>query len=163
MNVVCYLVAGAVLSAVAGCDVSAPADKAETKDTQVAKIHPEIWPKQASPFKRNDSEERRITALIEQMSLEEKVGQVIQADIGSVTPDEVREYHLGSVLNGGNSAPGGDNRTTPAAWVALADEFWLASTDKKMAEQLFPHSGEQMLCMATTISSVRHSFPTISV
>ena len=138
MNVVCYLVAGAVLSAVAGCDVSAPVDKAETKDIQVAKIHPEIWPKQASPFERDESEERRIAALIEQMSLEEKVGQVIQADIGSVTPDEVREYHLGSVLNGGNSAPGADNRTTPAAWVALADEFWLASTDKKNGRTAIP-------------------------
>ena len=42
------------------------------------------------------------------MSLEEKVGQIIQADIGSVTPEQVRKYHLGSVVNGGNSAPGED-------------------------------------------------------
>ena len=101
-------------------------------------IHPEIWPKQDSPIKRNKGEEQRIAALVAQMSLEEKVGQVIQADIGSVTPDQVRDYHLGSVLNGGNSAPGGDNRTTPAAWVALADEFWLASTDKTDGRTAIP-------------------------
>ena len=41
------------------------------------------------------------------MTLEEKIGQVIQADIGSVTPEEVQKYNLGSILNGGNSAPGG--------------------------------------------------------
>lgn len=41
----------------------------------------------------------------------------------------MRDYHLGSVLNGGSSAPGGDNRAAPEAWLALADEFWLASTD----------------------------------
>ena len=73
--------------------------------------------------------EERIADLISRMTLEEKVGQVIQADISSVTPDEVREYNLGSILNGGGSAPGGDNRTTPDKWLELADEFWDASTD----------------------------------
>ena len=127
MSVAHYVVAGLIFSAIAGCDSGSVADNSSGG---VGKIHPQIWPKQESPLPRNDSEEQHIATLISQMSLEEKVGQVIQADIGSVTPDEVREYHLGSVLNGGNSAPGGDNRTTPAAWVALADEFWLASTDK---------------------------------
>ena len=125
MNVPHYFIAGLIL--VSGCDFGAAVDE----NTDVARIHPEIWPKQDSPFKLNKRLEARVTALVSQMSLEEKVGQIIQADIGSITPDELREYHLGSVLNGGNSAPGGDNRTTPAAWVALADEFWLASTDKK--------------------------------
>jgi beta-glucosidase len=63
------------------------------------------------------------------MTLEEKVGQVIQADISSVTPDEAREYNLGSVLNGGNSAPGGGKTAEPKEWIALADAFWEASTD----------------------------------
>jgi len=136
-----YLMAGLILSVVAGCNVGTAVDKtnpaaksdaaeAKAKDTDIAKIHPEIWPQQTSPLKRNKSVEQRVTTLINQMTLEEKVGQVIQGDIGSITPDELREYHLGSVLNGGNSAPEGDNRTTPSAWVALADEFWLASTDK---------------------------------
>ena len=128
MPVPYYLVVVLILSVVVGCDTGTTADKA--KDTDTAKIHPEIWPKQASPLKRNDSVEQRVTALINQMTVEEKVGQIIQADIGSVTPDQVREYHLGSVLNGGNSAPDDNNRTTASAWVALADEFWLASTDK---------------------------------
>jgi beta-glucosidase len=61
------------------------------------------------------------------LSLEQRVGQLIQADIGSVTPQDVREHHLGSVLNGGNSAPGGDLRAPASAWLALADEFWDAS------------------------------------
>ena len=34
-----------------------------------------------------------------------------------------------SVLNGGNSAPGRDNRVGPKAWLELADAFWQASTD----------------------------------
>jgi beta-glucosidase len=122
---------------VVGCDTNRVASKSDPVEmdipaniTSTVKINPDIWPKQNSPVKRNKSEEKKIEALIGQMSIEEKVGQIIQADIGSVTPEQVRKYHLGSVLNGGNSAPGGDNRTTPDAWVALADEFWLASTDK---------------------------------
>ncbi|WP_086930474.1 glycoside hydrolase family 3 protein [Agarilytica rhodophyticola] len=143
MNVPHYLIAGLVLSIVAGCDSGSSVDNnradaqdkstVETQDNKTDKkaatIHPEIWPKQDSPFAHDAKLEQRVTTILGKMSLEEKVGQVIQADIASVTPKEVQEYHLGSILNGGNSAPGGDNRTTPAAWVALADEFWRASTD----------------------------------
>jgi beta-glucosidase len=73
--------------------------------------------------------EARARSLLSRMTVEEKVGQVIQADISSVTPDEVRTYNLGSVLNGGNSAPGGGKTAEPKEWIALADAFWEASTD----------------------------------
>jgi beta-glucosidase len=74
--------------------------------------------------------EARIDALLASMRLEEKVGQVIQGDIGSLTPDDVRTYHLGSVLNGGGSGPGGDDFASPEKWLALADAFHAASVDK---------------------------------
>ncbi|TQV81228.1 glycoside hydrolase family 3 protein [Exilibacterium tricleocarpae] len=93
------------------------------------RINPAIWPQQSPPLPQDPALEQQIAALLARMTLEEKVGQVIQADIASVTPAEVREYHLGSILNGGNSAPGGDNRAPASAWLALADEFWQASTD----------------------------------
>ena len=50
--------------------------------------------------------EAQIDEILPKLTLEQKVGQVIQADSGSVTPDEVREYRLGSVLSGGNSSTG---------------------------------------------------------
>ncbi|MEJ2273866.1 MAG: glycoside hydrolase family 3 N-terminal domain-containing protein [Woeseiaceae bacterium] len=87
------------------------------------------WPAQDPVMARDAEMEQRIADLISRMTLEEKVGQVIQADINAVTPDEVRDYNLGSILNGGGSAPGGDNRTTPDKWLELADAFWDASTD----------------------------------
>lgn len=105
-----------------------------TADKQAApsaaiKIKPENWPRQ-EPVMQNDPEiEARIADLLARMTLEEKVGQVMQPDIGSVTPEEVGEYNLGSVLNGGGSAPDGDLRNTPDSWLALADEYWEASTD----------------------------------
>ena len=92
-------------------------------------VNPEIWPEQESAVGRDPEIEARIEEILSQMTLEEKVGQVIQADIASVTPEEVREYNLGSVLNGGSSAPNNDNYSPAEDWLALADEFWLASTD----------------------------------
>ena len=69
--------------------------------------HPGQWPAATSPVARDAAMEKRIDALMARMSLEQKVGQVVQGDIASITPDDVRRYHLGSVFNGGNSDPGG--------------------------------------------------------
>ena len=57
------------------------------------------------------------------MTLEEKVGQMIQADIASITPDDLRTYPLGSVLAGGNAAPGADVRCSPKAWLQLTEAY----------------------------------------
>lgn len=71
--------------------------------------------------------ERFVTQLVARMTLEEKIGQLIQADIASVSPADVSRYHLGSVLAGGNSAPGGDVRASAAQWLTLADAFHAAA------------------------------------
>jgi beta-glucosidase len=92
-------------------------------------VTPKNWPKQTSPIKRQIEQEAKIAKILAKMTLEEKVGQVIQGDISSVTPKQAREYNLGSVLNGGNSAPIGDNHAPAKEWLKLADEFYKASTD----------------------------------
>lgn len=68
-----------------------------------------------------------VEALIEKMSLEQKIGQMTQAERMSVTPDEVRDHHIGSVLSGGGSCPG-SNR--PADWVEMNDAYWAASMEE---------------------------------
>jgi beta-glucosidase len=108
---------------------ASPAAAVPAAAASASVVHPGIWPQPAWPLATDPAVETRIAALVARMTPAEKVGQVIQADIASVTPDEVRRYHLGSVLNGGNSAPGGDEFAPPAAWLALADAFWAASTD----------------------------------
>jgi beta-glucosidase len=97
---------------------------------QDSTAHPEQWPTGEWPIAPDARTEARISDLLRRMTLEEKVGQVIQADIGSVTPDDVRRYHLGSVLNGGNSGPGGNDLAPARDWLALADAFWAASTNR---------------------------------
>jgi beta-glucosidase len=88
---------------------------------------PAIWPIVKSPVAVDPAIESRIKNLLSRMSVEQKVGQVIQADLGSVTPEDVYRYHLGSVLNGGNSAPGGKQWAPAAEWLADADRFYDAS------------------------------------
>jgi beta-glucosidase len=92
-----------------------------------AVVHPQRWPQPAAPVARDTQLEVRIEALLRRMTPAEKVGQVIQADIDSITPDDLRHYPLGSVLNGGNSSPHGDKLAAPREWLALADRFYEAS------------------------------------
>jgi beta-glucosidase len=71
--------------------------------------------------------EQFVERLVGQLSLEEKVGQMIQADIGSITPADLRQYPLGSILAGGNAAPRNQLRGPPELWLDLTDEFFTAS------------------------------------
>ena len=87
---------------------------------------PAHWPA-VTPMARDPAIERRIDALLAAMSLEQKVGQIVQGDIASTTPDDVARYHLGSVLNGGSSSPGGDEFAPPSAWLKAADDYYAAS------------------------------------
>ena len=68
----------------------------------------------------------RVDALLSKMSLAQKIGQMTQAERQSVTPDEVRDFHIGSVLSGGGSCPG-SNRL--GDWVEMNDVYWAASME----------------------------------
>ncbi|MFZ5637881.1 MAG: glycoside hydrolase family 3 N-terminal domain-containing protein [Pseudomonadota bacterium] len=92
-------------------------------------IIPAHWPVPGWPLAADPALERRLDALLATMTLEEKVGQIVQADIGSITPEDLRKYRLGSILAGGNSDPGNRYNAGPEAWLALADAFWEASMD----------------------------------
>lgn len=74
--------------------------------------------------------ERRIEAILARMTVEEKVGQLLQPEIMNITPEEVKQYHIGSVLNGGNGRPNKNIYAPAADWLKMADAFWAASTDK---------------------------------
>jgi len=96
---------------------------------------PAVWPRSASPSTLTSSEtEAFITELMGRMTLEEKVGQVIQADIGWVTPEDLLTYPLGSILAGGNSAPGGDERASAQAWVQMARDYRAAAAARPGAQ-----------------------------
>lgn len=104
----------------------------------VPAIHPESWPA-AQPAPAHDARiERRVDAILRRMSLEEKAGQVIQGSIIHVQPEDVRTYHLGSVLNGGGGWIA-DPRTAKATdWLARSDAYYEASMDRSGGKQAIP-------------------------
>lgn len=96
------------------------------------------WPQVTWPPAADPALEKRITDLMAGMTVEEKVGQLVQGDIASLTPDDVRRYRLGSILAGGNSDPGGRYDASPAEWLALADAFYDASMDTSKGGKAIP-------------------------
>ncbi|MEW1836807.1 glycoside hydrolase family 3 N-terminal domain-containing protein [Nonomuraea angiospora] len=62
----------------------------------------------------------RVADLMSRMTLDEKLGQMTQAERGSVSNSDVTTYRLGSVLSGGGSAP---SPNTAASWADMYDGF----------------------------------------
>ncbi|SCL29132.1 beta-glucosidase [Micromonospora rhizosphaerae] len=62
----------------------------------------------------------RVADLLSRMTLDEKIGQMTQAERGSVTAADLTTYRLGSILSGGGSAPSPNNATS---WADMYDAF----------------------------------------
>jgi len=62
----------------------------------------------------------RVNDLLSRMSLDEKIGQMTQAERGSVTNAQITQFRLGSILSGGGSAPSPNNATS---WANMYDGF----------------------------------------
>ena len=54
----------------------------------------------------------KVSLKLSEMSLSEKVAQMIQAERGSITPEQVKTYGIGSILSGGGSHPSAYTNTT---------------------------------------------------
>lgn len=121
-----------------------PVAAADGVKPDAAAIDPAHWPALKAPILRDARLEARIAALLAKMSVEEKVGQIVQADINSATPEDVRKYHIGSVLAGGNSEPGGISEpggnyaAPPQEWLDIADKFYNASMDSSDGKVAIP-------------------------
>ena len=94
----------------------------------------EIWQTPVPAAAPDAALEARVRSIVAGMTLEQKVGQMTQADIRSITPDDVRKYYIGSVLNGGGAWPGMNMHSSVGDWLKLSDEFYRASmsTDMKV-------------------------------
>jgi beta-glucosidase len=62
----------------------------------------------------------RVNDLLGRMSLDEKIGQMTQAERASVTSAQITQFRLGSVLSGGGSAP---SPNTATSWANMYDGF----------------------------------------
>jgi beta-glucosidase len=74
----------------------------------------------------------QVAALLAQMTQDEKIGQMVQADLNCVTNRaDVQKYGFGSMLSGGDSKP---PENTPAGWLATCNELqsWALKTRLKI-------------------------------
>jgi beta-glucosidase len=71
----------------------------------------------------------RVDALLSQLTLREKIGQMTQAETHSVTPDDVRRHALGSVISGGGGNP---SPNSPATWRAMVEGLLEASRESRL-------------------------------
>jgi len=91
------------------------------------------WPTLASPFAKDESLEAEVRRVVSGMTLAQKVGQMTQAEIGSITPAEVTDFYIGAVLNGGGSWPNGNKLATFTEWLSMSDALYQASMATDMA------------------------------
>lgn len=113
----------------------AAAQQSEGQGDAVA--DPALWPA-IEPLPLDAEIEARVDQILSKLTVEQKVGQVIQADSNSVTPEDVKRYRLGSVLSGGNSAPGGKPYADAQTWLEAADAYYEASVDPEGVEVAVP-------------------------
>lgn len=70
------------------------------------------------------SDRPSVEKLVAAMTLDEKIGQMTQVSNDSISPGEVTEFAIGSVLSGGNGNP---DPNTPPVWVEMVAEFVAAA------------------------------------
>lgn len=75
----------------------------------------------------NTELERKVEDLLDKMSLAQKIGQMVQTERMAIEPDQVKAFHIGSILSGGGSCPG-DNQVSD--WVDMNDAYWMASMEE---------------------------------
>lgn len=100
--------------------LAAAAGAADSNDAIV-----QAWP--ARQPQRDPALEAKVEAALKTLTLRQKIGQMTQPEINAITPAEVREYAIGTVLNGGGGWPGLDRAATPAQWRALSEQFQAAA------------------------------------
>lgn len=123
------------LSIIIGLALSGCATGANNASTeQVAPLTD--WPAIHSAIAKDADMEVRIQKIVAGMTLQQKIGQMTQPEIKSITPAEVSKYYIGSVLNGGGSWPNGNKHATVADWLKLADAYYDASVATDMAVQV---------------------------
>ena len=72
-------------------------------------------------FQASAGVEDKTDALLAQMTLDEKIGQMVQVDMMALKDKaDIQKYFLGSMLSGGNSDPA-DNR--PQTWLQAVNEY----------------------------------------
>ncbi|MEO6799850.1 MAG: glycoside hydrolase family 3 protein, partial [Rhodanobacter sp.] len=125
----------ATLACVCSVQAGSVTKSAKVDDSSVRSVAPRVpapthytdWPAIKSAQPSEPSLEARVRQIVASMTLAQKVGQMTQAEIKSITPAQVTKYYIGSVLNGGGSWPAMNKHAGIRDWLTLADRYYDAS------------------------------------
>lgn len=73
-----------------------------------------------APAAASGDVQARVESLLQQMTLDEKIGQMTQVEFSSMIKGDVTKYFIGSVISGGGGAP---SPNTPLNWVKMMKRF----------------------------------------
>ncbi|MBQ4809753.1 exo 1,3/1,4-beta-D-glucan glucohydrolase [Pseudoalteromonas luteoviolacea] len=122
-----------MISFLSACEQSKQLDTQTTKDKD-----PSIWPHISSEVAVSKDIEVRVKRLLSEMTVEQKVAQMIQPEIRDITVEDMRKYGFGSYLNGGGAFPNGNKHASVGDWVALAESMYQASIDASVDGSTIP-------------------------
>lgn len=110
----------------------------QTDSTSVKSNKNAIWPVIQSQVVKAESIENKVKALLDTMTLEQKIAQMIQPEIRDISIEDMRKYGFGSYLNGGGAFPSGNKYSTPQEWVDYAQLMYEASIDDALDGSKIP-------------------------
>lgn len=101
--------------------------KAEDQSQTITRVPGEIIT--STPANINSTETKssqdqliqaRVDKLVNQMTIDEKIGQMTQVEKGSIQPGDITRYFIGSILSGGGGSP---VPNTVENWAVMIDGF----------------------------------------
>ncbi len=124
-----------LLTLVSAALLGACTDHADTQDSAQPDA---IWPTLDIAVKPDSKIETRVQKILQSMTLEQKVAQMIQPEIRNISVEDMRQYGFGSYLNGGGAFPNNNKHASPQDWVDLAEALYQASVDDSLDGSTIP-------------------------
>ncbi|GGW78104.1 glycoside hydrolase family 3 protein [Alteromonas halophila] len=113
-------------------------DNTAAQPASAATDVPDYWPEVTYETANREAVEQQVDALLGEMTLEQKVAQLIQPEIREISVEDMRKYGFGSYLNGGGAFPNNDKQASVDDWVALAESLYQASVDDSLDGSSIP-------------------------
>ena len=86
-----------------------------------------------------------VNKIVNEMTLEQKVGQIIMPEINSISPTQVKKFQIGTILNGGGGFPNQNKNSDIQDWKDLSESYYDAL--QRLMGLRYQFFGGQMLFM----------------
>jgi beta-glucosidase len=129
------LLAALSLSFLTACSGPATTDASQQVGN---KNVPDYWPSIQSEVRQDPAIEAQVKEILADMTVQQKVAQIIQPEIRDISVEDMRRYGFGSYLNGGGAFPNNNKHASVQDWVDLAEKLYQASVDDSLDGSSIP-------------------------